>query len=412
MAPTEDKYTYLYAEGKPFAIYKSNTDELFYLHLDYQGSLMAISNLSEDVIERRSYDAWGRPREPNTWSYDLGAAFAGAGYGITIRGYTMHEHLEMFSLINMNGRLYDPVLGRMLSPDNYIQAPENTQSYNRYSYCWNNPLKYTDPTGNLTWSDVGAGLAVIGGVALLATGNPYGAVLIAGGGSHFINTLNGVINNNQTWDDASNRSGLVFSGTYNTDLTSGQTYNEQQQQIKITQIENKIYANQNQSFYEYIVNSSEYEQLKNYGDVYACDGCPLLDVKPKSKNMAGALLISGGLIADDATVAGVIDDIAIPFLIGGAYLLDKYSGKGNVNYPGPWTYTYKHPSQNPINNPPRGFDPNEPPSNLSNGIKWFIAGKILYEMREDYNNYRMQITPIVNKKDKTYVSPQIIPYRR
>ncbi len=160
-----NEYTYLYAEGKPFAIYKSNTEELFYLHLDYQGSLMAISNLSEDVIERRSYDAWGRPREPYTWSYDLGAAFGGAGYGITIRGYTMHEHLEMFSLINMNGRLYDPVLGRMLSPDNYIQAPNNTQSYNRYSYCVNNPLKYTDPSGNI-WGQVLAGLggAYLGGV--------------------------------------------------------------------------------------------------------------------------------------------------------------------------------------------------------------------------------------------------------
>ncbi len=47
----------------------------------------------------------------------------------------------------MNGRLYDPVIGRMLSPDNYVQDVTNTQSYNRYSYANNNPLKYTDPTG-------------------------------------------------------------------------------------------------------------------------------------------------------------------------------------------------------------------------------------------------------------------------
>jgi hypothetical protein len=47
----------------------------------------------------------------------------------------------------MNGKMYDPILGRMLSTDPYVQAPEYTQSYNRYSYCWNNPLKYTDPTG-------------------------------------------------------------------------------------------------------------------------------------------------------------------------------------------------------------------------------------------------------------------------
>jgi uncharacterized protein (TIGR02594 family) len=48
----------------------------------------------------------------------------------------------------MNARLYDPLLAHVVSPDNYVQAPDYTQSYNRYSYCINNPLKYTDPSGN------------------------------------------------------------------------------------------------------------------------------------------------------------------------------------------------------------------------------------------------------------------------
>lgn len=47
----------------------------------------------------------------------------------------------------MNGRIYDPRLGRMLSPDPVTQAPENGQNYNRYTYVFNNPLKYTDPSG-------------------------------------------------------------------------------------------------------------------------------------------------------------------------------------------------------------------------------------------------------------------------
>ena len=63
------------------------------------------------------------------------------------RGYTGHEMLNDFDIINMNGRLYDSVLGRFLSPDNFVQMPDNAQSYNRYSYCLNNPLKYTDPSG-------------------------------------------------------------------------------------------------------------------------------------------------------------------------------------------------------------------------------------------------------------------------
>ncbi|HML85994.1 MAG TPA: RHS repeat-associated core domain-containing protein [Bacteroidales bacterium] len=64
------------------------------------------------------------------------------------RGFTFHEHLYPFTLINMNGRVYDPLVGRFLSPDNYVQQPTNSQNFNRYSYCINNPLKYTDKTGN------------------------------------------------------------------------------------------------------------------------------------------------------------------------------------------------------------------------------------------------------------------------
>ena len=67
------------------------------------------------------------------------------------RGYTGHEHLPWFGLINMNARLYDPAVGRFLSPDPILQAPTNSQNFNRYSYALNNPLKYTDPTGMSYW---------------------------------------------------------------------------------------------------------------------------------------------------------------------------------------------------------------------------------------------------------------------
>ncbi|MBQ8673945.1 MAG: RHS repeat-associated core domain-containing protein, partial [Bacteroides sp.] len=63
------------------------------------------------------------------------------------RGYTGHEHLDSFGLVNMNGRMYDPALGRFLSPDPYVQLPDFSQNFNRYSYCLNNPLMYTDPSG-------------------------------------------------------------------------------------------------------------------------------------------------------------------------------------------------------------------------------------------------------------------------
>jgi RHS repeat-associated protein len=87
---------------------------------------------------KASYDAWGyQTITNNTFKFH--------------RGYTGHEHLPEFGLINMNGRMYDPIVGRFLSPDPYVQAPDFSQSYNRYSYCLNNPLIYTDPSGEFAW---------------------------------------------------------------------------------------------------------------------------------------------------------------------------------------------------------------------------------------------------------------------
>ena len=61
----------------------------------------------------------------------------------------------------MNGRLYDPLLGRFLSPDNNVQLPDFSQNFNRYSYALNNPLMYTDPDGEFVHIIIGT---AIGGV--------------------------------------------------------------------------------------------------------------------------------------------------------------------------------------------------------------------------------------------------------
>ena len=116
---------------------------MYYTYTDHLGSIVAVTNHNASVIEKQSFDAWGQSRNPNTWEPETGNKQLVTGN----RGYTGHEHLTEFGLINMNGRLYDPVLGRMLSPDNYIQAPDFSQNFNRYSYVVNNPLRYTDPSG-------------------------------------------------------------------------------------------------------------------------------------------------------------------------------------------------------------------------------------------------------------------------
>ena len=136
-----------------------NSQNYLYLHRDYQGTIVAISDGSGQLVEQRHFDAWG-----SLIKYAQGGNTTipvTAGIMLLDRGYTGHEHLLGVALINMNGRLYDPKLHRFLSPDNYVQDPSNTQSFNRYGYCWNNPLAHTDPGGE--WIHILAG-AIIGGV--------------------------------------------------------------------------------------------------------------------------------------------------------------------------------------------------------------------------------------------------------
>jgi RHS repeat-associated protein len=92
-----------------------------------------------------SYDSWGWMRNVSTWA-NYGSGSEPSPF-VAGRGYTGHEYLPWFNLINMNGRMYDPLVGQFLSPDNIIQNPYNSQNLNRYSYCLNNPLLYTDLSG-------------------------------------------------------------------------------------------------------------------------------------------------------------------------------------------------------------------------------------------------------------------------
>ena len=127
---------------------------------DYLGSITHIATASGTKVAEYSYDPWGRLRDPVTQTIYTPGNEPDLFLG---RGFTGHEHLTWFGLINMNARLYDPLLGRFLSPDPYVQAPDFTQNFNRYSYALNNPLRYTDETGEYTgWDDLFA--ALIGGV--------------------------------------------------------------------------------------------------------------------------------------------------------------------------------------------------------------------------------------------------------
>jgi len=149
---TTYQLNYIYGGDGLAAIYVTQwnkSDEIYYVHKDHLGNIIKLTDEVGQEIFRASYDAWGKQTITKKAPFSF------------YRGYTGHEHIPELGLINMNGRMYDPVLGRFLSPDPYVQAPDFSQNFNRYSYCFNNPLIYTDPSGEIAWVPFAIG-AVIG----------------------------------------------------------------------------------------------------------------------------------------------------------------------------------------------------------------------------------------------------------
>jgi RHS repeat-associated protein len=180
-----------------------------YYNFDHLGSVTAMSDEEGRVVSDAlggpnatvfGYDPWGARRKPD------GEAASAASFTPQVghREFTGQETIPSVGLVNMNGRVYDPALGRFLSPDPNIQRPSDLQSYNRYSYVENNPLKYTDPTGYFwglhnnfsTWLEVGEfvvgtalciwdpgacilvgmGIALLNATVSLAEGEPFNEV--------------------------------------------------------------------------------------------------------------------------------------------------------------------------------------------------------------------------------------------
>ncbi|GHV26056.1 hypothetical protein FACS1894176_06010 [Bacteroidia bacterium] len=130
------EYDYIYTpEGlSAIAIKSGGTRSFYYVHTDHLGCVKVVTTSAKAIQTRYYYDAWGKQT-------------VAAGTSITNRGYLAQEHLNEFGLINLNARLYDPVLGRFLGMDPFVQAAGFTQSFNRYAYGWNNPLRYADANG-------------------------------------------------------------------------------------------------------------------------------------------------------------------------------------------------------------------------------------------------------------------------
>jgi RHS repeat-associated protein len=130
-------------------------DVVYYLHGDHLGSTSVASSDSGALHSRQGYTPYGEVRYVTG---ELPTEF----------GFTGQRKDSYVELIQMGARWYSPKIGRWLSADSIIPDFVNPQSFNRYSYVYNNALKYVDPTGHIPWWIIAAGAAVltVGGVGV------------------------------------------------------------------------------------------------------------------------------------------------------------------------------------------------------------------------------------------------------
>ncbi|HEY9160513.1 MAG TPA: FG-GAP-like repeat-containing protein [Desulfomonilia bacterium] len=165
---------YIQVAGESIAIHNIHRENSqsdvknYYLHKDNLGSITCITNDLGQKDQISSYSTYGSKRDPATWDWKTVPTLTGL---ITNRGFTGHVQLDELGLIHMKGRIYDPNMGRFISPDPFIQAPYNSQSLNRYSYCMNNPLVYIDPMGFLWGISAPSGFRVNGSSSGISTGS-------------------------------------------------------------------------------------------------------------------------------------------------------------------------------------------------------------------------------------------------
>ncbi len=131
------------------------------IYRDIQGSITELVDTAGNITHYY-YDPWGRP------CYSPGVPYDNISTDTNkfIRGYLSQEYYSEFGLLNLNARLYNPHIGRFLSPDQLFDPEGDVFGFNPYIYGNNNPCKYVDPDGKFPWL---IAAAIVGGGINIAT---------------------------------------------------------------------------------------------------------------------------------------------------------------------------------------------------------------------------------------------------
>jgi RHS repeat-associated protein len=126
------------------SVFRDGTTQFYYTN--HLGSASVITDQYGARKEQIEYHPFGTYRAVGDihGTYDFDPNFPDVFYT-----FTGQEDDDDLGLYNYGARLYDPVLGKFISPDSVVQAPDDPQTLNRYSYARNNPIIYTDPSGNV-----------------------------------------------------------------------------------------------------------------------------------------------------------------------------------------------------------------------------------------------------------------------
>ena len=145
---TEYKH-FIHVNGESLALYSrksSGTNATYYRHDDHLGSTEHLTDNAGANVVMESFGAYGKRRGTN-WTGTPTPAELTTINNTTRKGFTEHEHLDSTDLVHMNGRVFDPLIGRFVSADPVMGCGNHTQNANRFAYVRNQPLIATDPTG-------------------------------------------------------------------------------------------------------------------------------------------------------------------------------------------------------------------------------------------------------------------------
>ncbi len=163
---------------------------LYFYHGDHLGSVNVITDINGAQIKLNEFVPFGSLNR-SQGTKDFPTKFTGKRFD------------DSSGLYYYGARYYDPVLGRFTQPDTIVQSPSDPQTLNRYTYCRNNPLIYTDPSGHSWWKKIAQWLGPVGrtvvsaviaavvfvGVAIASGGNVQLAAASAAGAFSFTNTF-------------------------------------------------------------------------------------------------------------------------------------------------------------------------------------------------------------------------------